>query len=243
MHSFDPKIAEMVGIAPAVIYQNIVWWIAKNEANNDNLIDGHYWTYNSVRAFATLFPYLTEDQVRRALDKLVECDLVVVGNHNKSAYDRTKWFRLSEQIDLAELPNEVGRIAEPIPVIKPYDKPDVSFDAANATSKPKLTRGSRLTQDWKPSENDTNEAFRIGLTMEQIDHEANKFRDYWIGLSGSKGVKLDWSATWRNWCRSAKDRIRTPMRVISSGNQSQSGSRVDAALRFIDEAKGLNNGW
>lgn len=243
MHSFDPKIAEMVGIAPAVIYQNIVWWIAKNEANEQNKYDGRYWTYNSVKAFSVLFPYLTEKQVRTSLDKLVEVGLIEVGNYNTSAYDRTKWFCLGGQHDLPCGANGFACEGEPIPDIKPLIKPDVSFVVASATPLKKSTRGTRLTQDWKPSENDTNEAFKIGLTLEQIDHEANKFRDYWIGLSGSKGVKLDWSATWRNWCRSAKERSRAPVRVGSGGNQSQSGSRVDAALRFIQEAEGRGNGW
>ncbi len=33
---------------------------------------------------------------------------------------------------------------------------------------------------------------------------ADKFRDYWISQPGQKGVKLDWSATWRNWVRNEK---------------------------------------
>ncbi len=32
----------------------------------------------------------------------------------------------------------------------------------------------------------------------------DSFRDYWIGVSGSKGVKRDWPATWRNWVRNQK---------------------------------------
>lgn len=27
------------------------------------------------------------------------------------------------------------------------------------------------------------------------------FRDHWRAAPGSKGVKADWEATWRNWCR------------------------------------------
>jgi hypothetical protein len=30
------------------------------------------------------------------------------------------------------------------------------------------------------------------------------FKDYWIAQPGQKGVKLDWSATWRNWIRNQK---------------------------------------
>lgn len=31
-----------------------------------------------------------------------------------------------------------------------------------------------------------------------------QFKDYWAGVSGSKGTKLDWPATWRNWVRNQK---------------------------------------
>lgn len=33
-----------------------------------------------------------------------------------------------------------------------------------------------------------------------------KFIDYWKSVSGAKARKLDWEATWRNWCRSEADR-------------------------------------
>lgn len=33
-----------------------------------------------------------------------------------------------------------------------------------------------------------------------------KFRDYWSSASGAKARKLDWDATWRNWCRTEADR-------------------------------------
>jgi len=60
-------------------------------------------------------------------------------------------------------------------------------------------RGSRLSADWKLSAED--EAFaRTGLTVEAIGVEAEKFRNHWIAAPGQKGVKRDWSATWRNWC-------------------------------------------
>jgi hypothetical protein len=47
-----------------------------------------------------------------------------------------------------------------------------------------------LPQDWKPEG-----AFDQG--------ELDRFRDYWIAKPGKDGVKLDWQATWRNWCRNS----------------------------------------
>lgn len=239
MHSFDPKIAEMVGIAPAVIYQNIVWWIAKNEANEQNKYDGYYWTYNSVKAFSTLFPYLTEKQIRTSLDKLVEVGAIVVGNYNKSAYDRTKWFRLGGQLDLPCGANGNASEGQPIPDVKPHIKPDILDTNVSKQNK----RGSRLKDDWQPTEQDINSALEMGFNLKEIDHEANKFRDYWISTAGAKGIKSDWAATWRNWCRSSKDRSRSPVRVYSGGDEQKSGSRVTAALRLIEEAKGGGFNW
>jgi hypothetical protein len=34
--------------------------------------------------------------------------------------------------------------------------------------------------------------------------ETHKFIDYWNSVSGSKGSKTDWQATWRNWIRNNK---------------------------------------
>jgi hypothetical protein len=239
MHSFDPKIAEMVGLAPAVIYQNICWWIAKNEANEQNFYDGHDWTYNSVKAFSTLFPYLTEKQIRTSLDKLVEVGLLVTGNYNASAYDRTKWFRLSTQIHLPQKANQLDPQGEPIPDIKPHNKPDVLDTNVSMQNK----RGTRIKADWQPSQDDYNQALSMGLTVEQVDNEANKFRDYWIAKAGSGGVKLNWSATWRNWCRTAKSRIGAPSYSSSFPNKQGLGGRAGAALRSLQERAGMDRDW
>ncbi len=241
MHSFDPKIAEMVGIAPAVIYQNICWWIAKNEANEQNFYDGHYWTYNSVKAFSTLFPYLTEKQIRTSLDKLVEVGLIVTGNYNTSAYDRTKWFRLSTQIHLPSRANQSASEGEPIPDIKPDIKPDVKpLKKEDTYVSSKEKRGSRISENWKPSQDDYNQALSMGLSVEQVDNEANKFRDYWIAKAGSGGVKLNWSATWRNWCRTAKSRSGAPSYSSPFPNKQGLGGRAGAALRSLQERAGMD---
>jgi hypothetical protein len=97
VHSFDPNIAQRIGISAAVIYQNIFWWCQKNAANERNIIDGLAWSYNSVRAFTTLFPYLTAKQVRTALTVLEDEGLILVANHNVDPRDRTKWYAICVQ--------------------------------------------------------------------------------------------------------------------------------------------------
>jgi len=64
----------------------------------------------------------------------------------------------------------------------------------------KQQRGSRLPADWSPSDVDVQfcKTERPDLNPAKT---AERFRDYWISQAGSKGVKLNWSATWRNWVR------------------------------------------
>ena len=139
LHMFEPQIAKEYGVNAAIIFQNLVYWIEHNRANETNFHDGRYWTYNSVRAFAELFPYLTDKQIRSALKKLEEGGMILIGNYNKSAYDRTRWYALAEkglsiytkgQMNFADRENENAPEGEPIPDINTNvttsSKPDIS---------------------------------------------------------------------------------------------------------------------
>ena len=72
----------------------------------------------------------------------------------------------------------------------------------------KATRGSRLPSDWKPDAElaEWSKAERPDLNLRKVLEE---FRDYWTSVAGSKGVKLNWDATWRNWVRSQKAEKQT----------------------------------
>lgn len=69
-------------------------------------------------------------------------------------------------------------------------------------------KGSRLPDDWKPTLEARAFARGLGFSEPEIDDHADRFRDYWIGVPGQKGVKLNWLATWRNYMRDQKDRRR-----------------------------------
>lgn len=47
----------------------------------------------------------------------------------------------------------------------------------------------------------------LGLNERDIDKVWPVYRDHWLSAPGEKGVKVDWSATWRNWCRREGDRL------------------------------------
>lgn len=83
-------------------------------------------------------------------------------------------------------------------------KPVIETSKALSTSAQKNhVRGTRLNPDFVLPKDWGNWALESGLTREQVIFEAEKFRDYWVSISGQKGVKMDWLATWRNWIRNS----------------------------------------
>lgn len=67
--------------------------------------------------------------------------------------------------------------------------------------------GTRIPADWQPSEADRQYASSKGMSQVRIDTEAEKFRNYWTAKTGRAATKLDWAATWRNWCLQSLERI------------------------------------
>ena len=167
IHVFDTDVAKEYGVNAAIILQNIAYWIMQNEANETNFYDGRYWTFNSKRAYGELFPYMTAKQIRTALEKLIEDGVLVTGNYNKLAYDRTAWYALTEKgksicrIGQMEYPKKANALppeGKPIPDINPNVTPVVtsgkkkerknnSFDSIIAayTADAEITE---LLQEW-----------------------------------------------------------------------------------------------
>lgn len=103
-HMFDINIATKHGLVEAILIQNLSFWITKNRANEKNLHDGRYWTYNTTKAFCELFPYLTKNKINTAVSKLIKNNVIKQGNYNKSNYDRTRWFSfVNESLYLPEI--------------------------------------------------------------------------------------------------------------------------------------------
>ena len=92
---FDSDVCLVVGAGAATVYQNIVYWCEKNEANEENYFEGNYWTYNSQKAFSRLFRCFSERQVRGYLKKLIDEELILVGDFNKSKRERVKWYAVN----------------------------------------------------------------------------------------------------------------------------------------------------
>lgn len=96
-HLFDVDIAVAFGVNPAIILENIGYWVKENEANERNIRDGYAWTVNSVQAFKALYPYMSEEQITYSLKKLVTEGLIQKGCYNEKKTDRTSWYTLTDK--------------------------------------------------------------------------------------------------------------------------------------------------
>lgn len=116
--------------------------------------------------------------------------------------------------------------------------PDATPDAKReANASPKKSRGTRLPGDWFLPVEWGEWALSEGLGREAIRSEADKFKDYWNARAGPNGVKLDWQATWRNWIRSAKEKMHVT--GTHRTNTTQGTKRPDPALEQIARLAGL----
>jgi hypothetical protein len=82
-------------------------------------------------------------------------------------------------------------------------------EGEDASGREQRSRGSRLPSGWEP-----DSELRSWVITERPDLDLTatvaRFRDYWTAIPGSKGVKLDWPATFRNWVRQEKGGAKRP---------------------------------
>ena len=113
---------------------------------------------------------------------------------------------------------------KPLP---PADSQKATTAPANAGAKNK--KGTRLNIDTLPDKWRTWAIANTPLIDPDLTFE--QFRDYWIAKAGRDAAKLDWYATWRNWCRNA----RPPSAAQANG--------VKPARLPKRPEKGDRNGW
>ena len=201
-HFFQTDIATQYGVNAAILLEHIGFWIEKNEANDTNYFDGTYWTFNSVRALCHMFPYMTDRAIRNALKRLIDEGLIITGNYNKSQYDRTLWYALTDKgksclhyrkIDLTFSQNGIAQNAEPIP----YINTDIDN---NNNNKKDVRADARFS---KP----TVEEVKAYCAERNNGIDAERFVDYYEarGWKIGKNQMKDWKAAVRTWERNRKE--------------------------------------
>lgn len=127
-HTFDIQIAtEFKSTEVAIVFHHIQYWTEVNSRRKKNFFDGQYWMYQTLEEMASHFPYLSKDQVKRNISKLVDAGWVIKGNFNRTQFDRTVWYSVNQkvftkwrnrQMDESVSPDGKDDIATPIPDTK-----------------------------------------------------------------------------------------------------------------------------
>lgn len=130
-------------------------------------------------------------------------------------FAKKRWSQADDNKDKKSQPNGVP-IGGPT-TQKPEARSQREKEEPNGSSK---KRGTRLSLDWKLPKAWGDWAISEGMDEVSVRREADRFRDYWLGVAGSKGVKLDWEATWRNWVRKSIDDMKSASPKPSSAKRS-----------------------
>ena len=166
-------IAEAHGVNVAIFVHNLAYWIEKNAANGRHYHDGRYWTYNSTRALAEMYPLWTKDQIRNIVKKAEAAGLILTGNYNEKPMDRTIWYALTDktaalygldkytkcisqnsQMDVGETPNPFGENPTAIPSTYQEDTKDTPYSPPEGDGAPPRKKGRKRAPKsvpvWQP---------------------------------------------------------------------------------------------
>lgn len=120
MCKFNKVLAYNIGLKEAIIIQQIDDWCKYNKNNNKNYKDGYYWTYNSIKKWNEILPFISESTIKRILKKLKDKKIIVTGNYNKKKYDNTIWYRIDHDIldDISNKPIGQNDLADSTKMIQ-----------------------------------------------------------------------------------------------------------------------------
>jgi uncharacterized protein YdaU (DUF1376 family) len=223
------------------------------------LLIGHYWTtgkplpdddvllgriarmtpklWKAARHIIAPFFQLVENEWRhkRITQELAKWERLIEAKSNAGQASAAARAQRKEQqtvntrsTDVAtEPPTKFNPSPSPSPPSEPKGS---SGETAQAPPRP---RASRLAEDWFPNDADRAFAIELGLLPAMVAIEADKFADYWRAKPGTGGTKLDWSATWRNWCRRA---LETGPKTFQQQDANRVAAAKDAVAKAFEDA-------
>ena len=124
-----PKLAAEIGLNESLVLRQIIFWIK----NSNNLRDGEYWTFQSLRGMKKkAFDFWGVNTINRAVKKLEAHGLIkVTDEYNARKGDKTRWFTLIPE-GIAKLSSvEIRAITDEVKAVpkrnsKKQEKPNSS---------------------------------------------------------------------------------------------------------------------
>lgn len=96
-YSFDIEVAQLLGVDEAILIKNLQFWIAQNKANNRNRFENRTWTYNSLEALQSLFPFWSVRQIKYLIQKLQKASIILVRQLKRSKGDNRNWYAFVDE--------------------------------------------------------------------------------------------------------------------------------------------------
>ena len=94
----DGRVAAAYGLEEAIFLHALMFWYRTNRGNGTNFRDGRWWTYNSVKAFESVFPWWNGGQIRRIIARCKDKGALLFGDYNEDRRDRTTWYTPSDEL-------------------------------------------------------------------------------------------------------------------------------------------------
>lgn len=95
-HSFNVGMAIKLGLESAIILQHFHYWYQINKDNPELNKEGRVWCFSSRKTINGIFPYISEQKIRTAIDKLISGGYLLKGEFNTDAFNKTNWYALTD---------------------------------------------------------------------------------------------------------------------------------------------------
>jgi len=117
-HAINVSLAKEVGLVESIILQHFYFWHQCNKDNESMIKNGRVWFFRSISGFVETYKYLSTDQIRGCIDRLVDSGLVLKDNFFEDKMKKTSWYSLSDivlelfgenTIAFGKIPNDLGK--------------------------------------------------------------------------------------------------------------------------------------
>lgn len=87
----SPALAQEIGLNESILFLQLEFLIAVRGV----LIQNRTWIKMSVRDLVDEFPFLSSSTINRALQSLINRQLLIAEDFNEAKYDKTRWFSIN----------------------------------------------------------------------------------------------------------------------------------------------------
>lgn len=97
-YQFNTACASAFGLPESVFIHQVYFWCRLNEKNGNNLHDGRYWSYNSMKALRAVFDFWTDSQLETVINNCRKKGAILTANYSTDPRDRTLSYAITDSV-------------------------------------------------------------------------------------------------------------------------------------------------